>query len=94
MQQDSIGYLKMVTETVCELKSVDLSNDDEKTQQVLRLWNSCVLTVEGIIIIFKILAILKIPYLALITNFPKVIVEELKKKKEKRKRHDKTQVLK
>ena len=31
MQQDSIGYLKMITEAVCEIKSVDLSNDTIKT---------------------------------------------------------------
>ena len=51
----------------------------QKTQQVLRLWNSRTLTLEGRIMIFKTLAISKIVYLALITNVPKVIVEELQK---------------
>ena len=49
----------------------------KKIQQVLRLWNSRMLTLEGRIIIFKTLAISKIVYLALITNVPKVTVEEL-----------------
>ena len=51
----------------------------KKTQQVFRLWNSRTLTLEGRIMIFKTLAISKIVYLALITNVPKVIVEELQK---------------
>ena len=51
----------------------------KKTQQVLRLWNSRTLTLEGRIMIFKTLAISKIVYLALITNVPKVIVKELQK---------------
>ena len=48
-------------------------------QQVLHLWDSRTLTLEGRIMIFKILAISSIVYLALITNVPKVIVEELPK---------------
>ena len=96
-----IGSLKGVTEAVCGLKSVDLSNDTirilgihfsyskkvqmqnnfisaiKKIQQVLRLWNSRMLTLEGRIMIFKTLAISKIVYFALITNVPKVIVKEL-----------------
>ena len=51
----------------------------KKIQQALRLWNSRTLTLEGRIMIFKTLAISKIVYLALITNVPKVIVEELQK---------------
>ena len=51
----------------------------KKIQQVLRLRNSRMLTLEGRIMIFKTLAISKIVYLALITNVPKVIVEELQK---------------
>ena len=102
-EKAGIGSLKGVTETVCGLKSVDLSNDTikilgihfsyskkvqmqnnfistiKKIQQVLRLWNSRMLTLEGRIMIFKTLAISKIVYLALITNVPKVIVEELQK---------------
>ena len=48
-----------------------------KIQQVLHLWNSHMLTLEGRIIIFKTIAISKIAYLDLMTNVPKVIVEEL-----------------
>ena len=51
----------------------------KKIQQVLHLWNSRMLTLEGRIMIFKTLAISKIVYPALITNVPKVIVEELQK---------------
>ena len=51
----------------------------EKIQQVLRLWNSPNLTLDWRIMIFKILAISKIVYLALKTNVPKVIVIELQK---------------
>ena len=114
-----IGSLKGVTEAVCGLKSVDLSNDTikilgihfpyskkvqmqnnfistiKKIQQVLRLWNSRMLTLEGRIMIFKTLAISKIVYLALITNVPKVIVEELQKiQKKKEKNNGKTHTLK
>ena len=41
----------------------------KKKQQVLRLWNSCMLTLEGRIMIIKTLAIPKLVYLA---NVPKV----------------------
>ena len=45
--------------------------------------------------IFKTLAISKIVYLALITNVPKVIVEELQKiQKKKEKNNGKTHTLK
>ena len=37
------------------------------------------LTVEGRIVIFKTLAISKIVYLALLTNTPNIITDELKK---------------
>ena len=100
-----IDSLKGVTEAVCCLKPVHLSNDTgihfsynkkiqmqnnfittiKKIQQVLRLWNSRTLTFEGRIMIFKTLAISKIFYLALITNAPKVIVEELQKIHQKKK---------
>ena len=56
-------------------------------QQVLRL-----LTLEGRIMKFKTLAISKIVHLALITNIPKVIVEELQKIQKKF--YGKTHVLK
>ena len=49
----------------------------KKIQQVLRLWNSRTLTLEGRIMIFKTLAISTIVYLVLITNVPKETVEEL-----------------
>ena len=64
----------------------------KKILQVLRLWNSPTLTLEKRIMIFKTLAISKIVYLALITNAPKVIVEELQKIQKKI--YGKTQVLK
>ena len=51
----------------------------KKIQQVLRLWTSRALTLGRRIMIFKTLAISNIIYLALITNVPKVIVEELRK---------------
>ena len=51
----------------------------KKIQQVLRLWNSRMLTLEGRNMILKNLAISKIVYLALKTNLPKVIVKELEK---------------
>ena len=51
----------------------------KKIEQVLRLWNSRTLTLEGKIMISKTLAISNIVFLALITNVPKVIVEELRK---------------
>ena len=43
------------------------------------MWNSRTFTVEGRILTFKTLAISKIVYIALITNIPKVTVEELQK---------------
>ena len=46
-------------------------------QQVFCLYNSRTLTLEVRNMIFKTLAISKVVYLALITNFPKVVVEEL-----------------
>ena len=55
----------------------------KKIQQVFCLWNSHMLTLAGRIMMFKTLAISKIVYLALITNVPKVIVEELQKKQTK-----------
>ena len=62
-------------------------------QEVLHLGNLCKFTSEGRIMIFKTLAILKIVYLALITNAPKVIVAELQKI-QKKKNYGKTHVLK
>ena len=64
----------------------------KKIQQVLRLWNLRMLTLEGRIMIFKNLAISKIVYLALKTNLPKVIVKELEKIQNKF--YGKTHVLK
>ena len=37
------------------------------------------LTIEGRIVIFKTLAISKIAYLALLTNIPNIIIDELEK---------------
>ena len=46
-------------------------------QQVFCLCNSRTLTLEVGNVIFKTLAISKVAYLALVTNFSKVVVEEL-----------------
>ena len=48
-------------------------------QQVLRFWNSRMLSLEGRIIIFKTLAISKIVYLAFLTVIPNSLIEELQK---------------
>ena len=48
-------------------------------QGVLKLSRMRQLTVEGRIVIFKTLAISKIVYLALLTNTPNIIIDELKK---------------
>ena len=48
-------------------------------QQVLRFWNSRILSLEGRIIIFKTLAISKIIYLAFLTVIPNSLIEELQK---------------
>ena len=48
-------------------------------QQVLRFWNSRMLSLEGRKIIFKALAISKIVYLAFLTVFPNSLIEELQK---------------
>ena len=48
-------------------------------QGVLKLWRMRQLTIEGRIVIFKTLAISKIAYLALLTNIPNIIIDELEK---------------
>ena len=48
-------------------------------QGIWKLWIMRQLTIEGRIVIFKILAISKIVYLSLLTNTPHVITDELKK---------------
>lgn len=48
-------------------------------QGVLKLWRMRHLTTEGRIVIFKTLAISKIVYLALLTNTPNIIIDELEK---------------
>ena len=64
----------------------------KKIQQVLRLWNSRMLTLEGRNMILKNLAISKIVYLALKTNLPKLIDKQLEKIQNKF--YGKTHVLK
>ena len=54
-------------------------------QGVLKLWRMRQLTIEGRIVIFKILAISKIVYLALLTNTPNIIIDELEKIQKKKK---------
>ena len=50
-------------------------------QGVLKLWRMTQLIIEGRIVIFKTLAISKILYIALLTNTPHIIIDELKKYK-------------
>ena len=47
-------------------------------QQVLRFWNSRILSLEGMII-FKALAISKIVYLTFLTVIPNSLIEQLQK---------------
>ena len=51
----------------------------KRIQQVLQIWTSRSLTLEGKIIIFKTLAISKIVYLELIITMPNAIIVELEK---------------
>ena len=51
----------------------------KKIQQVLQIWTSRSLTLEGKIVIFKALAISKIVYIALIISVPNGIIVELEK---------------
>ena len=46
-------------------------------QQVLRFWNRRILSLEGMTIIFKTLAISKIVYLAFLTVIPNSLIEEI-----------------
>ena len=48
-------------------------------QQVLRFWNSRMLSLDGKIIIFKTLATFKIAYFTFLTVIPKSLIEELQK---------------
>ena len=48
-----------------------------KIQAVLKLWRMRQLSLEGKIIVFKLLAISKIAYLSLLTDAPNKIIEEL-----------------
>ena len=50
-----------------------------KIEKVLKLWRMRNFTVKGKIAILKMLAISKIIYLFLITNFPTIIINELNK---------------
>ena len=49
----------------------------KKIQQIIGLWKTCSLSLEGKILIFKTLAISKIVYISVITVVPRAIVEEL-----------------
>ena len=50
-----------------------------KIEKVLKLWRMRNFTVKGKIPLLKMLAISKIIYLFLITNFPTIIINELNK---------------
>ena len=76
-------------ESLCGLKFVDLTVDTisilgvhffvtiRNIQNILRLWNSKNCSLEGRIIIFKILAISKIAYLSLLIDVPNTIINEI-----------------
>ena len=51
----------------------------KKIENVLKIWRIRNLTVQGKITIFKTLAISKVIHLALVTNVPKVIIDQLNK---------------
>ena len=51
----------------------------KKTENVLKIWRIRNLAVQGKITIFKTLAISKVIHLALVTNFPQVIIDQLNK---------------
>ena len=66
--------------------SYNKTNQDEKNsletikiQNVLRIWKMRSLTLEGEIIVFKILAISKIVYLSMMIKVPTEIIVELEK---------------
>ena len=51
----------------------------KKIENVLKIWRIRNLTVQGKITIFKTLAISKVIHLALVTNVPQVIIDQLNK---------------
>ena len=51
----------------------------KKTENVLKIWRTRNLTVQGKIKIFKTLGISKVIHLALVTNVPHVIIDQLNK---------------
>ena len=51
----------------------------KKIWNVLKIWRIRNLTVQGKITIFKTLAISKVIHLALVTNIPQVIIDQLNK---------------
>ena len=51
----------------------------KKIENVLKIWRIRNLTVQGKITIFKTLAISKVIHLALVTNIPQVIIDQLNK---------------
>ena len=51
----------------------------KKIENVLKIWRIRNLIVQGKITIFKTLAISKVIHLALVTNVPQVIIDQLKK---------------
>ena len=60
-----------------KMNEENFSKSVSKIQNVLGLWRNRSLTLEGRVVVFKALAISKIVYLALITNVPEFIIEEL-----------------
>ena len=52
---------------------------NKKIENVIKIWKTRNLTVQSKITIFKTLAIPKVIHLALVTNFPHVIIDQLNK---------------
>ena len=76
-----LKYWVYIFRTISQIQNNFLTTV-KKIQQVLQIWTSRSLTLEGKIVIFKTLAISKIVYLALIITMPNAIIVELKKNTE------------
>ena len=81
----SLKSINLTTDTIhCTYNSIfkvqnNFLESASSIQQVLRFWNSRILSLERTIIIFKALAISKIVYLTFLTVIPNSVIEELQK---------------
>ena len=81
----SLKSINLTTDTIhCTCNSIfkvqnNFLESVSSIQQVLRFWNSRMLSLERTIIIFKALAISKIVYLTFLTVIPNSVIEELQK---------------